>query len=62
MHRIMKADGLATGGDHDRGREAVGLPAVGDGVMGLLAPKRWRRWKMNQVALATLRTPKGEGD
>lgn len=62
MHRIAKADGS---GDRattitDAKRLKL-LPSV-TGVMGLLAKPALESWKMNQVALATLRTPKGEGE
>jgi len=62
MHRIAKADGS---GDRattitDAKRLKL-LPSV-TGVMGLLAKPALESWKMNQVALATLRTPKAEGE
>ena len=58
MHRIMKADGsgdrVTTVSDAKRLRL---LPSV-TSVIGILAKPALETWKMNQVALATLRTPK----
>ncbi|HPS09712.1 MAG TPA: PD-(D/E)XK nuclease family protein [Kiritimatiellia bacterium] len=62
MHRIMKADGS---GDRattlaDAKRLKL-LPSV-TGILGVLAKPALESWKMDQVALATLRTPKAENE
>ena len=58
LHRVMKTDGS---GDRATtlkdARRLLLLPSV-TGVVDILAKPQLERWKMKQVALATLRTPK----
>ena len=58
MHRVMKADGS---GDRattiNDARRLKLLPSV-TSIIGILAKPALETWKMNQVALAALRTPK----
>lgn len=62
MHRIMKADGS---GDRSTtitdAKRLKLLPSV-TGILGILAKPALESWKMNQMALATLRTPKTENE
>ena len=60
MHRIVKADGSGDRATtiNDAKRLKL-LPSV-TSIIGILAKPALETWKMNQVALATLRTPKSE--
>ena len=58
MHRIMKADGSGDRATTISDAKRLGLLPSVTSIIGILAKPALDSWKMNQVALATLRTPK----
>ena len=58
MHRIMKADGSGDRATTITDARRLGLLPSVTSIIGILAKPALETWKMNQVALATLRTPK----
>ena len=62
MHRIMKADGSGDRATTIKDARRLGLLPSVTSIIGILAKPALETWKMNQVALATLRTPKTEAE
>lgn len=60
MHRIPTADGLGERITTIRDAKRLGLYPSVTSILGVLAKPGLETWKLNQVALATLRTPKAE--
>ncbi len=60
MHRMPTADGSGERITTIRDAKRMGLFPSVTSILGILAKPGLETWKLNQMALATLRTPKGE--
>lgn len=62
MHRLPTADGSGERATTIRDARRLGLYPSVTSILGVLAKPGLETWKLNQVALATLRTPKTESE
>ena len=61
-HRMLTADGSGQRATTIRDARRMGLYPSVTSILGILAKPGLERWKLNQVALATLRTPKEDAE
>jgi hypothetical protein len=61
-HRMLTADGNGERATTIRDARRMGLYPSVTSILGILAKPGLEKWKLNQVALATLRTPKADAE
>ena len=61
-HRTLTADGSGERATTIRDARRMGLYPSVTSILGIMAKPGLERWKLNQVALATLRTPKEDAE
>ena len=62
VHRLPTSDGRGERATTIRDAKRMGLFPSVTSILGILAKPGLEKWKLNQVALATLRTPKQENE
>ena len=62
MHRLLRADGSGERATTIRDARRMGLYPSVTSILGVMAKPGLEKWKLNQVALACLRTPKADAE